>query len=81
MSSRSDKRMAKVYRKIHAWNADEASNSMEMIYTRTICRLCLMPIKVCRTYGYNLKRYDMQQEEEAKDAYDRHLRRYMLMQQ
>ncbi|XP_017856833.1 PREDICTED: uncharacterized protein LOC108609623 [Drosophila arizonae] len=80
MTSRSDKRMAMVYRRLHASNAVEASNSMEMIYTRTICRMCLMPVQVCRTYGYNLKRYDLEQEEDDKDAYDRRLRKYLMMQ-
>ncbi|XP_023165921.1 uncharacterized protein LOC111596092 [Drosophila hydei] len=59
MSSGSDLRMAMAYRKAHAWNVIEATNEMEMISTKTICRKCLLHTKVCRTYGHNLKKYEM----------------------
>ncbi|XP_064556327.1 uncharacterized protein LOC135440873 isoform X1 [Drosophila montana] len=54
----SDAQMAMAYRKAHAWNVYEATYEMEMISTKTICRKCLLHVKVCRTYGHNLKKYE-----------------------
>ncbi|TDG46072.1 hypothetical protein AWZ03_007521 [Drosophila navojoa] len=80
MSSRSDKRMANAYRSLHDLRALEASDDMEMIYTRKICRMCLMPVPLCRGVGYNLMAYEMDKEK-ANDPYARQLRKYIMLQQ
>lgn len=54
----SDIQMIRAYKKAHGWNVSEAPNDWEMIYSKTICRKCLLHRKVCRTFGHNLKRYE-----------------------
>lgn len=80
VSSGIEVRMASIYRNMHGWDKLEASNNMEMINSRTICRMCLMSTKVCRVYGANLKKYEMELHGKAKDAYERRLRMYKLVQ-
>lgn len=56
--SSSDIQMIRAYKKAHAWNVSEAPNDWEMIYSKTICRKCLLHRKVCRTFGHNLRKYE-----------------------
>lgn len=56
--SSSDIQMIRAYKMAHAWNISEAPNDWEMIYSKTICRKCLLHRKVCRTFGHNLRKYE-----------------------
>lgn len=58
MSSGNDIQMIRAYKIAHSWNVSEALNDWEMIYSKTICRKCLLHRKVCRTFGHNLRKYE-----------------------
>lgn len=48
-------RLIKVFKENHIINAPEASQDMEMIYTRSICKKCLLFRHVCQIIGNHVK--------------------------
>ncbi|KAH8378016.1 hypothetical protein KR093_008495, partial [Drosophila rubida] len=66
VASLSDARMVEAYKKAHSWNTTEAANDLEMVRSKGICRKCLLHVKVCRTFGNNLKQYEAEQYQAEK---------------
>ncbi|KAH8387552.1 hypothetical protein KR093_007737 [Drosophila rubida] len=52
----SDARMMEAYKKAHASDSSIGSADMAMVQRGNFCRKCLLHVKVCRSFGENLRK-------------------------